>query len=277
MTTRKAPWEKGRPRRELAFPAVQTPTDLDFVPKKSRDPEEIATFLERRRKGAVIARNQRIGVKVMFNTFVQGRKELNAEDLDKLTDFISMLGFGTAYHLFVQHDSDDVDRRHIKLPTMKDDETGSRLYRADLLDQTAILLKQANEDARLIEFFSRVRASQPVRSQRLGRTLASVGVTGAAVAARVSQERGNEEKMQWHAWKAAQGAMVRMFELSGRVGERPTAAALADPHSELSRYLHDDTEFMSPDVYELLQTQVTETRKLHVPTRMAEVAIQLAD
>ncbi len=256
MTTRKAPWEKGRPRRELAFPAVQTPTDLDFVPKKSRDPEEIARLQEQKRAGQVIVRKQRMGITVLQRTFEEGMRELSAGDADQLARFTSEVGLGSAYHLFVQHDADMVGERRVKLPIVQDDSTDERFYRKDLAIITEFWLMAAGLEANAIEKAHRKNRGIEARSRRLGRSLAEAGIYAAVLAERVPQQQGSEEKMQWHAWKAAQDSMRHMLELTNKIGERPTVAALMDSHSNFSQYLYADNEFMPLDVYDLLQDQI---------------------
>lgn len=244
-----------KPRSEIFFPVVQTPSDVDYVPLPKRDPRQIAEF-EGGPRGIVIARQQKLGAAVAATTFERVVTADDDEQLAEVADLFSQLAIGTAYHTFAQREADRVMYRRVKIPMMIDPETGKRTSEQQLIESAQAGLAHTAQLAIMIDEQVGERSDVRGINQQFGYALATTGMTLAAIKADIAGLRLNAEDMQWHSWQAAQGAYLRTFELSGKIGVRPTLAQLPDEGSPLRRYLNDDSDSVSQPTYEVLLDEI---------------------
>lgn len=244
-----------KPRTEVFFPVVQTPADTDYVPLPTRDPAMIALF-EGRPRGIRIAWQQKVGTEAAARVFGTIKDVGSEQDIREAATFFATTAIGTAHHAFLQRDGDDVMYHRAKLPIMVNTETDHYVAQEELIEEAAAGLRYAAELSDEIE--TGVLERSPVRrtNERLGRSLARTGLTLAVISQNVSAQRDDPTGMQHLAWQAGQGAYTRTVELSGRIGARPTIAQLADEQSPLRRYMNDDPDSVSDDVYRLIVHEV---------------------
>ncbi|MBC7512244.1 hypothetical protein H7142_01110 [Candidatus Saccharibacteria bacterium] len=243
------------PRTEVFFPVVQTPADTDYVPLPTRDAAMIAMF-EGRPRGIRIAWQQKVGSEAAARAFGTIKDIGSEQDIREAADFFATTAIGTAHHAFLQREGDDVMYHRAKLPKMVNAEADYYTSQEELIEEAASGLRYAADLADAIE--TGVLEGSPVHrmNERLGRSLARTGLTLAVISQNVSSERDDMVGMQYLAWQAGQGAYTRTVELSGRIGARPTIAQLADEQSPLRRYMNDDPDSVSDDVYRLIVYEV---------------------
>ncbi len=247
-----------KPRSEIFFPAVQTARDNNYIPKPTRDEERAEWFSGK--PGIVIPYQQKIGTIAASQAFDRIVETGNEENVKNISNLLALTSFGTAYHVFAEHDADRVMYRRAKIPTMINPDTKERVSQDDLLALAQVKLANAADLAMEIEQ-ARIEG-KPLRkkSRMLGRVLAPAGATLATIEADVAHMNGDEKDMQWHTWRAAQGSYLRMLELSGKLDTRPTVAQLADEHSPLRRFMNDDQEFMNKATHTAVLEEVEEAR-----------------
>lgn len=242
-----------RPRQEFQFPTIKDRPDLNYVPAKSRDPKRIELF-SGKPAGSVIAIQQRVGVEALLATVttLDDDAQYGIDDLRAISDVVAITSLGTAHHAFGEPEADNLGFRRIKIPKVIDPKTEERLTAAKLVDSVQAGLTNAAKLAIAIETATLEHGETLRNSDRLGRTLATVGFQAAALRAGLDKQYGNLVDVQHMSWLTARAASRRSLELSDDIGTRPTVAALPDDQSQLRRYMNDNPWFVPAPSYEVL-------------------------
>ncbi|HEY1085579.1 MAG TPA: hypothetical protein VGE34_02540 [Candidatus Saccharimonadales bacterium] len=248
-----------KPRSEIFYPAVQTASDKNYVPKPTRDEKRAELFSGK--TGIVIPWQQKIGTIASARAFNRIAQTGNEENIKNISNLLALTSFGTAYHVFAERDADRVMYRRAKIPTMINPDTKERTSQDDLLVLAQGRLAEAADLAIGIEQACIDGRSLRGKSHMLGRVFAPAAATLATIEAGVADMDGNEKDMQWHAWQAAQGSYLRMLELSGKLDARPTVAQLADEHAPLRRFMNDDQHFVNKVSHKTLLEEIEEAKK----------------
>lgn len=244
-----------RPRRQFHFPAVQTATDLDYVPKPTRD-EALAAEYKGKPSGIVIARLQKVGSAAAARAFTKTVETGDSHDISDMSNLLSIVSFGTAYHVYAQHEGDKVMYRQVPLPNLVDPDSKERMSRGELIAQAQNHLAHTAQVAIEIEKLLLNRSDFEKANLYLGRSFARAGVLLAALKEDLPQLRLEEVEMQHEAWRAAQSTYARTLELSGQIGARPTIAQIADDQSPFRRFMNDNPDFVSQTVHSTLVDEV---------------------
>lgn len=252
-----------RPRRQLHFPAVQTERDFNYVPRPTRDETKRELFRSMP-PGFVVVHYQKIGLRAGTEALNHAVQAGDERVVDELAELFASMSYGTAYHLYAEDAAFATDPakirmyRQVWLPEMVDPETGRVLERAELMDHTISGLAHAAELATQIQDNHEQYFDNTNNKKKLGATLAHQGVNLSVLAGHVTGHHGTIEQVQANVFMAAEKGRVRMLELSGRTGSRPTAAQLADEQSPLRRYLNDNPSALSREGYRILREEIEE-------------------
>lgn len=253
-----------KPRSEIFFPAIQTAKDLNYVPKPTRDAARAEWFSDKP-AGIVIAWQQKVGSVAASRAFDRIVETGNENDIENVSNLLALTSFGTAYHVFAEHDAERVMYRRAKIPRLINPDTKERVTQDDLLASAQTGLANAADLAMMIETLlieDKPSKQLQKKSRSLGRILAPTGATLAAIQAGAADLHTDEEGMQWYTWLAAQGAYLRMLELSGKIDTRPTIAQLPDTHSPLRRFMNDDQQFTNKTTHKVLLEEVEEAASI---------------
>jgi hypothetical protein len=251
-----------RPRQEFQFPTIKDRPDLDYVPARARDPERIELFSSKP-PGSVIAIQQRVGVDAMLATVERlwAAKQYGVEDIRAVSDVIAITSLGTAYHAFGEPEADSLAYRRIKIPKVIDPEKRERLTAPRLVGSIQTGLANAAKLAIAIEDATLERRDSTTNSDKLGRTLATVGFQAAALHDGIDHQYGSLVDVQHASWLSARAASRRALDLSDTIGTRPTVAALPDEQSPLRRYMNDNPWFVPSPSYGVLVEEINEAMR----------------
>ncbi|HRF28037.1 MAG TPA: hypothetical protein PL051_00120 [Candidatus Saccharibacteria bacterium] len=252
-----------RPRKQLYFPAIQTESDLNYIPKPTRDETKRALFRSMPH-GFVIVHNQRIGIKGGTEALQRAVYEGDPRNVRDLTRVLATAAFGTAYHLYAEDMMflDDPSQlkmyRQVVLPELQDAETGEEIPKEKQMEAALTGLVGASRLARKIEEEHAIgNIDHTQDNYDLGVALTHQGARLSVLAGNVSG-RGDELRVRANALIAAGKGMVGMLELSGRIGSRPTFAQLGDEQSPWRRYLHDEQAVISQRAHKILLEEIEE-------------------
>jgi hypothetical protein len=181
------------------------------------------------------------------------------EDLRAVSDVIAITALGTAHHAFGEPEADNLGFRRIKIAKVIDPETKERLTAPRLVGSIQTGLANAAKLAIAIESATLERGDTTKNTDKLGRTLATVGFQAAALHDGIDRQYGGSlAELQHMSWLSARAASRRALDLSDTIGTRPTVAALPDEQSPLRRYMNDNPWFVPAPSYGVLLEEIDE-------------------
>lgn len=241
------------PRKEYNLQAIQLPNETNYVPSEARDPSFIRLFAGKA-PGIRIAWQQHAGVNAMAETLAKVHEDGDEADQESAATIFALASVGTAYHTVAEGMLDKRMHFRVRLPSMM--EQGVRLTHNDLMDQAHEgLAHAAGLSLQILEMTNERQNTKKV-SEKLGRSLARIGMGLAAVADTVPDMRLDEAGMQEAAYHAAGKIHHESIRLSGQISARPSVAQLADYQSPLRHHMYESRHFATDMVLNSVDASV---------------------